>query len=79
MNPISESWKLLADSIWKRRIYGGQKKRAISYEARYNELLRMHRNDVPAAFKAGWRAGWDEAIQVAGIKFEPFVRPEDYK
>lgn len=77
MNPIRETWLMAGDLIWKRRIFGGWKKRALSYEARYEEMVRIHSNAVPSAFKHGWQSGWEEAIRIAGIEFNGFARPEE--
>lgn len=77
MNPIKEAWGWLGFTIWKRRYRGSQRKRAIAAEAQVALLRQQLRDNISRSFESGWQAGWREAMDMAGITFTAFQRPEE--
>lgn len=66
MNPITESWNGLGGLIWKRRIFGGWKRRAQNLEGELNGL-RKQVCTSHEVYASGWRAGFHEALSMAQI------------
>lgn len=77
MNPIKETWEWLGQSIWSRKVFGSQRKRAIEAEAQMRLLEKQVLVNVSLSYKNGWRDGWDEAVKIAGIQFQGFDWPKD--
>lgn len=77
INPIQQAWYWLGETIWKRRVRGSHKKRAIAAEAQVSLLQAQLRNNLHRSFESGWRAGWAEALDIAGIKFTGFQYPQE--
>lgn len=77
MNPIKETWEAYGWKMWKRSTFGSWKEQALTNRGAAQELRNLLTSQVAEAYDAGWRAGWKEAIDMAGIKVSFEVKDHD--